>query len=326
VGIAVALLWALFFFGYVRVENLAGLKSQPGAVCLAALLAWLTIPVGAYRWHLLLKSQEIELPGSKVLWLTWFGIFANNYMPATLGTDFSRAVYLFRAFPDRKSAVLVSIVLDRLAALGGILSALALFSLDLLVTQDIPSWVLMLTFCAYGVLVLSALAWLYFRYRPAHHSVAVWLEARLGHTRFGKPFCQLVALLKNCKDSPGTIAKAFFLSLVNTLLMILAFYVLTQAAGFSVVSLLTVGFAAPLSLIVNMLPFSPGGLGIGEVGFAHIAMILMPHAQLEGTGVVFLAYRLVVLVTSLPGLLLLLGGRTLKAVPGSSARAEGAAK
>ncbi len=50
-GIAVALLWALFAFGYVRMENLDGLKSQPGAVCLAALLAWSTIPVGALRWH-----------------------------------------------------------------------------------------------------------------------------------------------------------------------------------------------------------------------------------------------------------------------------------
>ncbi len=308
-AIAAGLLWALVAFGYIRMENLAGLRDQPGAVALAALLAWLTIPVGAYRWLLLLRSQQISLGGGRVFWLTWFGIFANNYIPASLGTDFSRAVFLFREYPESKTPVVVSIVLDRLAALGGILSALALFSVKLLFMEHVPGWVLALTYCAYVALAATVGAGLYFRYRPSHHSLSAWLETRLGHSGLGRKICSFIVLLKDCKDSPGTVAKACALSTLNAVLMVLSFFVLAQAAGFHQLDLYTVGFASPLSLIANMLPISPGGLGVGEGGFAQITMILMPQAHLEGTGAVFLAFRLVVLVISLPGLLLLAGGR-----------------
>jgi hypothetical protein len=42
------------------------------------------------------------------------------------------------------------------------------------------------------------------------------------------------------------------------------------------ISLLDISIAAPLALVANVLPFTPGGLGIGEAAFDQICRWLVP--------------------------------------------------
>lgn len=300
-----ALAWIIISFDLISFSSLLLLMQHPESLGLAAVLTWLTIPVGALRWHILLKSQGIRLPWAKTIWLTWFGIFANNYVPASLGSDFSRAVYLFRIVPDHKTKAVISIIGDRVTALAGILLVIAVFSLSLLTRHDLPRWVVTLTNVTYGIIILFACTCVYFRYRPASHSITNWIVYHFGHTCTGKHAGTILSTAKNYKDSPMSIFQACFLSLANTLLMVAAFYTIAQATDYVQLDFMTLGFTTPLSLIVNMLPFSPGGLGLGEAGFAQISRIVQPGAYLQGAGSIFLAYRLVTLCISIPGILLL---------------------
>jgi len=62
------------------------------------------------------------------------------------------------------------------------------------------------------------------------------------------------------------------------------------------------GIAGLYALIANSLPVTPGGLGIGEGAFASALVMLAPQAAHAAYGTIFLAFRCVFILSTLPGL------------------------
>ena len=58
------------------------------------------------------------------------------------------------------------------------------------------------------------------------------------------------------------------------------FLFIAQSLQVGDVTLLDVAVAAPLAMVANILPFTPGGLGIGEAAFEQICRWLAPAATL----------------------------------------------
>lgn len=58
------------------------------------------------------------------------------------------------------------------------------------------------------------------------------------------------------------------------------------------------------ALLANSLPLTPGGLGIGEGAFASACLLLAPQATRAAYGTIFLAFRCVFILSTLPGLLI----------------------
>jgi hypothetical protein len=69
--------------------------------------------LSALRWFLLMRAQNITLPFSRVYQLSLIGMFFNLCLPGGVGGDFVKVFFAMREAPKSKSAVLLSIVVDR---------------------------------------------------------------------------------------------------------------------------------------------------------------------------------------------------------------------
>ena len=77
---------------------------------------------------------------------------------------------------------------------------------------------------------------------------------------------------------------------------------IAEAMPFAGPSAADYGIAGLYALIANSLPVTPGGLGIGEGAFASACIMLAPQAAQAAYGTIFLAFRCVFMLSSLPGL------------------------
>jgi uncharacterized membrane protein YbhN (UPF0104 family) len=94
----------------------------------------------------------------------------------------------------------------------------------------------------------------------------------------------------------------FAISLIIVFIIAAAVAVIAQTTGFSGLSATEYGIAGIYAMIANTLPFTPGGLGIGEGAFASACVVLEPTVTGIPYGTIFLLFRCVVVLSTLPGL------------------------
>src|ERR1044072_7351729 len=72
------------------------------------------------RWHVLLQSGGVKIPFSRSAELTLMGLFANNFLPTTVGGDVVRLAGIMQMGFDRAICV-ASIAADRLIGMAGMM-------------------------------------------------------------------------------------------------------------------------------------------------------------------------------------------------------------
>ncbi len=103
--------------------------------------------------------------------------------------------------------------------------------------------------------------------------------------------------------SPLSLLAAFALALMTQILTVLAVLVLARAIKIGVLSAADYMFAVPLTLIVNALPLTPSGIGVGEAAFDQICRWLEPTPSGAAYSSIFFAFRVVSTLTCIPGLI-----------------------
>jgi glycosyltransferase 2 family protein len=78
--------------------------------------------------------------------------------------------------------------------------------------------------------------------------------------------------------------------------------IIADATEFGGLSAVEYGIAGVYAMIANSLPFTPGGLGIGEGAFASACVALEPTITGIPYGTIFLVLRCVIVLSTLPGL------------------------
>ncbi len=77
------------------------------------------LSLGALRWGILLRAQDVRLSAWSVLMYFMIGMFFNNFLPSTVGGDAIKVYYLHR-FAGKGKEGLVSVLIDRLAGIAGL--------------------------------------------------------------------------------------------------------------------------------------------------------------------------------------------------------------
>jgi uncharacterized membrane protein YbhN (UPF0104 family) len=96
---------------------------------------------------------------------------------------------------------------------------------------------------------------------------------------------------------------ALAVSVAQYLLILLALLLLGHAMGFTQLTWLGYGIAGVWATIANSLPLTPGGIGVGEAAFAHVATVLTHPTGDTGYGTVFLAMRVLTVIIGIFGML-----------------------
>ena len=108
-------------------------EADASLLLLGLLLAAVSIPVSAYRWWGLLRAAAVPMPYLRTLRLTYVGNFFNYCIPVgSTGGDVVKAWYAGRGHgrgTGKKTAVWLSVFVDRCSGLFGLLVLAALVGL-----------------------------------------------------------------------------------------------------------------------------------------------------------------------------------------------------
>ncbi len=238
--------------------RLPGLLAALGFLVLASLCV-------ATRWWRLLHLNGCATSWWNAFRYTYSGLFFNAVVPGINGGDVARAVAVVRDHPDRRADAFMTVVVDRVLGLIGMVligTALVLAGDERLDSLKLPVGL----FC--GAVLLGA--GLFFNGAVRR---ALRFERLVGALPFGERLLRLDAGARRLLEEPWEVALALALSFGNHALNGLAVYTAAAALGttLGVQDWVTV---MAISNTLAAVPLSPGGLGVGEVMFGSLAELL----------------------------------------------------
>jgi uncharacterized protein (TIRG00374 family) len=291
------LLAALFYFRLIDVDQLRKALAHPGLLLLAAVLCLVTIPVAAWRWHILLRTQGLDVHLWETTRIVAMGAFFATFLPGSAGGDLVRGVYIYQAAHGRRTSALLSIFIDRLIGLG----AFVIFGVAATLTRPWQSYgVFEYSIFVFAFLfVLGILVLFVFGHRIARivNRLFTWRSHRIAAIIDDAGN----ALHQYSRDWRGILA-CLAISLIIVSLVAVVVVVIAAAMEVGGLSPIEYGIAGVYAMIANSLPFTPGGLGIGEGAFASACVALEPTVTGIPYGTIFLVLRCVIVISTLPGL------------------------
>ena len=233
---------------------------------LAAVVA-LTISrvFAATRWHILLKSADVEIPFLRSVMLTFTGNFSSNFLPTTIGGDVVRLAGAMQLGYDRAVCV-ASLVADRLIGLAGMSIALPLglvpvFSMGNGVTQSV----------AFSTLIQKGVDFS----KRTFESFSIWLK------------------------KPLALSGSMLATFGNMIFIYLSVYLLLLGIDHHVSYWLVAGLYT-LTYFVTLVPISINGLGVQELSMTFLLAQLGGLSSSESATVALLT-RAMFIITSMPG-------------------------
>lgn len=294
---------AYIFFRVVDAGQLwAELKTADPLYFVAAILVYFVVQgLSAWRWHVLLKPQGVDVPFSRVLAYYFLGMYFNFFLPSAIGGDVVKVYYLNKE-TKQLSASTTSVFFDRDIGMGGlVLIALVtvLFANPAhLQINGVPrktEFILGFALIAVGF-VLANLALFY---RPTYNL----LHRLLSMFKMKKVDDKIERLFNSInvyRNRRGLI--------VATLLMSLGVQVgcaLVNMLAAKAIRLDQPGWADYLVFIpaiglISMIPISVGGTGVRE-GAYLLMFSAIPGVQDHQALALSILWLGVVAITSLPG-------------------------
>lgn len=281
-----------------------GLTFSLLAVGLACNVAMISL--GAVRWSLLLGSQGIRWPFAWVHRMIYLTACFNLLVPGSIGGDALRIGYVVqRSAANQKGGAILTILVDRLTGLYSLflIAFLAALGNRTLLLEQLPTRMLFFSL----LLVVVGM--------PLFAALLFWGIERLPGVRVrlnnpsNRPTHWLALLLDQTalatrlfRQAKGRLLAAVGVSVLAQTIEIMALVWIAQELGVLNNSMDHFFVAAPVGWVANLLPISPGGLGVGEAAFAQVCQWLQPHVTLTALGTPFLINRLLQMTASLPGL------------------------
>lgn len=261
------------------------------------------ILLGGWRWYLLNAVQRINLNLPSTFMATYIGAAFNNILPGAVGGDFVRWFYLVKKIPDKKSAVLFSLFLDRILGFIGVFVTVALvFSSRMQAVSQNPT--LYYPFLLFALLCIAMLAGFFILILVSGKiQFGDFFLNRFPEKKWAKLAASFFNALKTYHISKRTIAKCLLISVVIQIVMAVTIKLIAEMMGIAGISLTDYAIAASLTLVVNLIPATPGGVGIGEMAFANILLLLNPETN-AAFATVYFAFRLIGTLSYLPGVIL----------------------
>ena len=262
--VSVALIWYLLSI----TEFSAVFASLASATPFWLFLSFITLILGkiitSYRWQVLLKAQEIEVPLRFLIGSVFVGQFFNSFLPTTIGGDAMRAYDTATLSQDSTKSV-VSVFADRLIGVFALalLAVVALgigFASGLEVSFYVIPVVLVFFLCSFGILLIFNARLLGF------------LQQLLGIVRLDKAAAKLDEAYQSfntLRTEPRVLTIAMLASLVLQINVILFYYFIGVSLDLGV-SFLYFAMIVPVALVVLLVPFSINGIGIREGIFVYL--------------------------------------------------------
>ena len=301
---------ALFFIKYVlgislivwmvwsgKVDLRAFTTLPPLLLFEALVLTTVITLLAAVRVRYILAKQAIHTGVWQCFLYNCAGILYSSFLPGGISGDAVRAYLFMKAVPHHRLAILGAMVLDRVLGLTSMvfLGLVAALYLAINVAMIRPY---LLGFTGIFLVLIGGVAVLHFiGARHRHDEQAP--EGFVG--RAWSRVKRIVASLRIHEYAPSTLAFAALQSMAIHSLTVVLIYICSVHSNAGL-DFLRVFVATPIGLLINAIPLSPGGLGIGENAFE----LLFKTIGGANGGTSFLLARLFIYSPALVGLVYVL--------------------
>ncbi len=248
-------------------------------------------PIQMVRWWLLLRARGLTVGLWRCFKLVMVGTFFNFCMPGTTGGDVIKAYYAAR-YSDRRTDSVMSIIVDRVAGLLGLVVLAAIVGLFML--HD-PKVAKLTGFIWAGMLCFGVGASVYFSHR-------VRRALRLDKLIAMLPGQKVVTRLDEAAMAYNGHKSAVFSAIGMSVIVHLSLALATGLAGYAL------GMQAPLGAMLTIIPvlFLVGALPVSYLGFGVMEVVGLE--LFEGTGQVVATPNQIITMLLLARLYLLFYG------------------
>lgn len=292
-SISIALIWYILDAVGVGESVDRLLSVSPQWLALGAAVAMVQILICTLRWLAVLKGIDADLSFSKAFKFWYIGAFFNQALPSGAGGDVVRGYLAYKngiALPP----VLSSLFLDRAATVLALVVLVACMTPFAAIDMENGRWFVhavfvMLAVCVMGLSFVMLLdrspqKWAQFRIVKALHHLAVDTRRVMLH--------------------PFRLSQLMVWSVLGHINLVLVIYVLFKAVDADV-SLSNCMLLFPPVLLVQVVPISIAGWGVREG--AMVAIFALVGVPSDAALAVSILFGLVLIFTSLPGVVLWLG-------------------
>ena len=280
-------------------EGFLSLFGRIDKALFVAMVAALLVPsfLLGLRWWILLRGAGFGVPLGRTFFVTYAGLFFNNFLPGSVGGDIARAL-IAAAGEERKAAVAATVILDRAIGLAVmiVMGAVCMAPFAGRFADRTP------VFLTFGLFAGMVLGYLVYFNRPLRG----WLRDRLP---FRRTLGELDGVFRLAKERPGRAAAVAGISVLSQGTAILAAFGLARALGIGTVPLWAFFVFEPIIFIATAIPVSVGGWGVQEGAYVYL---FGTFAGMDPNQAVALSvlYKLSWILVSIPGGLLFALGAT----------------
>ena len=295
IAVAFCALMSLFWFRLVDLQILTSLSGSFEVPLIVFVLIGFTLAIAGYRWNILLGTQSITIDNLRAINITCIAAFYNMFVPGGVGADATRIFYVLPFSQGRRGAGILSVIVDRVLGLLGLVSigaAIIVLRPDLAFgheTGNSRALTAGLVF-ALGVVALFAIPRLLagVSIETTHQGLVL------------RAVRATILVFRNFSAHPGKLAAGWALSMLLHIFSLGAIAALGVWSGIGHLGWAGYALAGAVSMLANVLPLTPGGIGVGELAFAYICRLL------SGDGVspfatILLVFRALTALVSLYG-------------------------
>jgi len=273
-------------------------------VALGGLWCLVAVLVTMVRWFWLVRGLNLPCTFREALRLGFLGYLLNFVSLGSVGGDLFKALFLARMHPERKTAAVATVVVDRWLGLLGLLVVASVAGFGVYGTDN--ATIATLIPVTWTLTVLGLLAWVWVQ-SPGFTSGPIWAFL-LARPKLGKLFGDIHHAVGLYRNQLGLTLSCLGMSVLAHSFFVLTFMSLCAAlplpAGSAGQPAPTYPNAAvhwvvsPLALLAGTLPLPGGGLGAFEAAAETLYEQVGGYSQ--GIVLAFL-YRGLTLVIALIG-------------------------
>ncbi|MBI2265953.1 MAG: flippase-like domain-containing protein [Armatimonadetes bacterium] len=277
-ALAVGILVYLYKTGQFDLSVLRNVIPRMGLFLVSIAFMWIGALLAIQRWRILVRAQDLDMSPWTAFKLSFIGFFFGAVLPGTVGGDVVKAYYVTRG-EQRKTALITPILLDRLLGLYTLLLVAAgavLYGSVFSGADGRPGVWAQPSVKALGVsicvmFIMSTVVGALFLSRTLRRSRLVNLI--LQKLPFSEVVIRVYDSVLAIRRHPALFLNAFVLSLSAQLLSYVCMYCLALVLDINSLGIAEYVFVLPLCNLVNAIPLTPGGFGVGEAGFRALFLL-----------------------------------------------------
>lgn len=289
--------WFLTYHTQLDFKLFYTLFQNPVLIVAILTICCLIILANAWRWYRLNSIQSIPLSLRKTILFAYIGFSFNTLLPGSIGGDLYRFYYIIKKIPEFKDKVALSIIIDRIIGLTALLLIIAFllpWYVKIFNKQLIEGCLVLLS-----VIIVVAVG-LFFLVKFSKSRIQNTVMDNTTLNKLAIRIKDMSHIACNYRKAKYIFMENIITSIIAQLLLLIGTLMLMHSMQLPYPSFLNCLLALIITQVVNLIPITPGGLGVGEVAFASILLLLDPHV-IAPYATVFCALRMLMIIACIPG-------------------------